>query len=295
MFYSETSVSFSHLANFFWLQTAEIIALLYEATQGPPLPIEAPALNPTGGVTVKKPADLDFKKDPTRPGGGVFILRGKDNDFKDVIDGVVISTSEEGKDSEGEATLPATAMALSIFLHRTSYIDHDSTHYLPSRASLSSFPSLLNSASPMTDYAGGGIVTPVSAVRTPVGSNQSNVGSGSNAAPFVNLTPLTPAGRGSNYNNVNVNPAMNYAQSAPGNVQLMNVLDAAQGETNLADFAVADNGFLEGIPGGMFDWSMTISCVQCLSMLTFAIGQWDTFFSRFNGNAHTETTTFRQA
>lgn len=30
-------------------QTAEIIALLYEATQGPPLPInEPPALNPTG-------------------------------------------------------------------------------------------------------------------------------------------------------------------------------------------------------------------------------------------------------
>jgi hypothetical protein len=97
------------------LQTAEIIALLYEATQGPPLPIEAPALNPTGGVTVKKPADLDFKKDPTRPGGGVFILRGKENDFKDVPDGVVISTSEEGKDSEGEATLPATAVASSVF------------------------------------------------------------------------------------------------------------------------------------------------------------------------------------
>ena len=83
-------------------QTAEIIALLYEATQGPPLPIEAPALNPTGGVTVKKPADLDFKKDPTRPGGGVFILHGKGSEFKDVPDGVVISTSEEEKDSEGE-------------------------------------------------------------------------------------------------------------------------------------------------------------------------------------------------
>lgn len=270
------------------LQTAEIIALLYEATQGPPLPIEAPVLNPTGGVTVKKPADLDFKKDPTRPGGGVFILRGKDNDFKDVPDGVVISTSEEGKDTEGEATLPATAVASSIFLHRTNDIDPESTHYL---SSLLSYPS----ASPITNYAGGGIVTAVSAVRSPVGSNQSNVGSGSNAAPLVNLTPLTPAGRGSNYNNVNVNPAMNYTQSAPGNVQLMNVLDAAQGETNLADFAVADNGFLEGIPGGMFDWSMIISCVQHLSMLTFAIGQWDTFFSRFNGNAHAETTAFPQA
>jgi len=79
------------------------------------LPIEAPALNPTGGVTVKKPADLDFKKDPTRPGGGVFILHGKGNEFKDALDGVVISTSEEGKDPEGEVTLPATAVASSNF------------------------------------------------------------------------------------------------------------------------------------------------------------------------------------
>ena len=254
--------------------------------------MEAPALNPTGGVTVKKPANLDFKKDPTRPGGGVFILHGKGNEFKDVPDGVVISTSKEGKDSEGEVASPATAVASSNFLHRTNHNDHDPTYYLPSRSSLSSSyrrdrPSLPTSAvSPITNYTGGGIVTPVSAVRSPVGSNQPNVGSGSNAAPLVNLTPLTPAGRGSNYNNVN--PAMNYAQSAPGNVQLMNVLDAAQGETNLADFAIADNGFLEGIPGGMFDWSMIICCtsVYC-RLLIFAIGQWDTFFSRFNGNSHT--------
>ena len=223
------------------------------------MPIEAPALNPTGGVTLKKPVDLDFKKDPTRPGGGVFILHGKGNEFKDVPDGV-ISASEEEKDSEGEVASPATAVASSIFLHRTNYNDPDSTHYLPSRSSLPSYrPSLPNSAiSPITNSAGDGIVTPVSAVRSPVGSNQSNVGSGSKAAPLVNLTPLNPAGRGTNYNNVNVNPAMNYTQSAPGNVQLMNVLDAAH--TNLADFAVADNGFLEGIPGGMFDWSMIISC-----------------------------------
>jgi len=200
-------------------KTAEIIALLYEATQGPPLPIEAPALNPTGGVTLKKPAVLDYKKDPTRPGAGVFILHGKGTEFKDVPEGVIISASQEGNNSE------------------------------------------------------------VSAVRSPVGNKQqqpqSNVGSGSNGAPLVNLTPLNPAGR-SNYSNVN--PAMNYAQSAPGNVQLMNVLDAAQGGTNLADFAMADNGFLEGIPGGMFDW-----------------GQWDAFFSRFNGNVHVETTAFQQA
>jgi hypothetical protein len=256
--------------------------------------MEAPVLNPTGGVTVKKPANLDFKKDPTRPGGGVFILHGKGNEFKDVLDGV-ISTSEEGKDSEGEVKSPATAVASSISLHRTDHNDHDSTHYLPSRSSLSSYrPSLPNPAiSPIINYAGGGIVTPVSAVRSPVGISQSNVGSGSKAAPLVNLTPLNPAGRGSNHNNVN--PAMNYAQSAPGNVRLINVLDAAQGETNLADFAIADNGFLEGIPGGMFDWGMIFISCTVLSMLTFAIGQWDTFFSRFNGNTHAGTTAFPQA
>ena len=39
------------MLNMFFIlnQTAEIIALLYEATQGPPLPLdEPPALNPTG-------------------------------------------------------------------------------------------------------------------------------------------------------------------------------------------------------------------------------------------------------
>ena len=188
---------------------------------------------------MKKPADLDFKKDPTRPGGGVFILHGKGSEFKDVLDGVVINTSEEGKDSEGEFTLLATAASSSIFFILRTLMTLTPCIPLHFRI-LPSHPSR---------------TTPVSAVRSPVGSNQSNVVS--NAAPLVNLTPLNPAGRGSNYN-VNVNPAMNYAQSAPGNVQLMNVLDAAQGETNLADFAIADNGFLEGIPGGMFDWSMII-------------------------------------
>lgn len=222
------------------------------------MPIEAPALNPTGGVTLKKPVALDYKKDPTRPGAGVFILHGKGTEFKDVPEGVIISASEGGKNSEkGEA--PATAMASSISLQSTNHNDRDSAH-LPSRSSATSsyrrLPLPNPVISPMMNYAGGGVVTPVSAVRSPVGNKQQqNVGSGSNGAPLVNLTPLNPAGR-SNYSNVN--PAMNYAQSAPGNVQLMNVLDGAQGGTNLADFAMADNGFLEGIPGGMFDWGMSV-------------------------------------
>ena len=229
--------------------------------------METPALNPTGGVTVKKPADLDFKKDPTRPGGGVFILHGKGNEFKDTLDGV-IGTSEEGKDSEGEVAFQLLWLRFFFFLHRTNLNDANSSFFYP--RDLLSPHIALHFRIPSSRRSRTMLVTSVSAVRAPLGSNQSNVGSGSNTAPLVNLTPLTPAGRGSNYNNVNVNPAMNYAQSAPVNVQLMNVLDAAQGETNLAEFAIADNGFLEGIPGGMFDWSMIFFHCIMLSILIFS-------------------------
>lgn len=50
-----------------------------------------------------------------------------------------------------------------------------------------------------------------------------------------------------------MNPAMNASSQQPGNVQVMNVLDGPQGGNTLQEFALAD-GFLEGIPGGMFDW-----------------------------------------
>ena len=219
---------------------------------------------------MKKPVQLDYKKDPTRPGNGVFILQGSGKPFKDVPEGTIINTSEEENNSEGEVTSPAAAVTSSISIHSTNHNDRDSAHYLSSHPSFTSYHSALP-ITPIMNYAGGGVVTPISAVRSPVGSNQaqpqSNVGSGSNTTHLVNLTPLSPAGRGSNYNNVN--PAMNYAQSAPGNVQLMNVLDAAQGGTNLADFVIADNGFLEGIPGGMFDWGMVISSAAP-PKLTFA-------------------------
>ena len=76
------------------------------------------------------------------------------------------------------------------------------------------------------------------------------------SAPMVNLTPLNvggSAGRGSQ--SYNVNPAMNMQGSQNGNVQVMNMLDASQSGSSMADLALADNGFLEGLPGGMFDWS----------------------------------------
>ncbi|KAF7305047.1 hypothetical protein MKEN_01219700 [Mycena kentingensis (nom. inval.)] len=172
-------------------KTAEIITLLYEATQGPQLPLETPALNPTGGVKNKQPAALNYKPDPERPGSGVFVAR-KDSpeDFKDLAPGTVI------KDGETPATpTPATPQSAS--------------------------------------------------------------------APMVNMTPLPGRAAPSPSIAANMNPAMNSAGRNPGNVQVMNVLDVPQTSGNLDQFAMSDNTFLEGIPGGMFDW-----------------GQWDTFFQR---------------
>lgn len=178
-------------------KTAEIIALLFEATQGPRLPIDSPpALNPTGGVKGRQPLDLDYRKDPSRPGGGVFVAHGKarEGDFKDLPAGTVISSSS---DEEGE--------------DRTSpQSQHPTTSTSPS---------------------------------------------------LVNFTPLS-GGRGGS----NMNPAMN-AQSGP-NSQVINILDTPHASNTLEQHAMTDSGFLEGIPGGMFDW-----------------GQWDSFFSRLGAGS----------
>lgn len=67
------------------------------------------------------------------------------------------------------------------------------------------------------------------------------------SASMVNYTPLIKVG--DSYGNLN--PAMN--APGQGNVQIMNVLDGNQNE-NLAEYEMSDNGFLEGLPGSMFDW-----------------------------------------
>ncbi|CAA7271448.1 unnamed protein product [Cyclocybe aegerita] len=274
-------------------KTAEIIALLYEATLGPQLPIETPALNPTGGVTSKQPVLLDYKKDPTRPGGGVFVAHGKPAELKDLPEGTVISGSSEDGDGESEGEVAslvaaANAAATTSAVSPPAVNDNDRAraHSSPSSSSIPASPSMfappapsnVSLRSPSMFFANSASTSPsssriaVSAVRSFSANDHqlqhSVVAGSSTTAPLVNLTPLTGGGRGGHF--MNVNPAMNLqAQSAPGNVQVMNVLDAAQGGSNLADYAMADNGFLEGIPGQMFDW-----------------GQWDTFFSRFGNTAH---------
>ncbi|KAH6895051.1 fungal-specific transcription factor domain-containing protein [Coprinopsis sp. MPI-PUGE-AT-0042] len=216
----ESAISPDHMST--RRKTSEIISLLYEATQGPAMPIEAPALNPTGGVKPKAPVTLDYRRDPTRPGGGVFVAQGNSkDDFQDLPEGTVISASSDD-DAPGSD-------------------DGDHEDRVQGRQEKGEARNV-----PPTTQTG------------PMNAN-SGMGSGSGSTPMVTFTPLNvggSAGRGSQ--SYNVNPAMNVQGSQNGNVQVMNI--------SMADLALADNGFLEGLPGGMFDWN-----------------QWDTFFSRFSG------------
>jgi hypothetical protein len=63
--------------------------------------------------------------------------------------------------------------------------------------------------------------------------------------------------------NVNVNPVLNEGGIAEcENVHVMNVLDSAPASTRaLEQLALADNNWLDGIPGGMFDWGASLELV----------------------------------
>lgn len=52
----------------------------------------------------------------------------------------------------------------------------------------------------------------------------------------------------------NVNPSLNNAGAASGNITVMNVLEANPQPNVLEQMQLVDSGLLAGIPGGMFDW-----------------------------------------
>jgi len=183
-------------------------------------------LNPTSGVTAKQPyGGLSYENDPSRPGGGVFVLHGenRDEEIKDLVPGVVITSPEER--SEGE-TSPQSPLA--------------NERAMPS--------------SPFAPPPSGDENSPGARPKQPPLGASTRIGSS-----MVNLTPL----RGGPVSNVN--PAMNTV-SGPENVKVMNVLDVSQTSTNtLEQLSNADIGFLEGIPGGMFDWGGFIFFLYFLS------------------------------
>ncbi|KAJ6547714.1 hypothetical protein B0H19DRAFT_1075496 [Mycena capillaripes] len=214
--------------------TAEIITLLYEATQGPQLPLEAPVLNPTGGVKGKQPASLNYQPDPTRPGGGVFIAhKDSQDDFEDLPAGTVIKDGVEGGEAASGGK-QGEALTSSAF------------------------------APPLPDEGG---AVPARLMRS--GNNhahQNGAGAGAGTT-MVNLTPLTTGGSGGRGSHSNVNPAMNMGVGA-NPVQVMNVLDAQAGNT-LADLAMTDTALLEGIPGEMFNWvHFSLFCSRCFVLTT---------------------------
>ena len=257
-------------------QTAEIIALLYEATQGPPLPLdEPPALNPTGtsfltkihclahwligGVKGKQPPPLNglqYKKDPSRPGSGVFIAHSTvaQKNYEDLLPGVLVPSSDsgsEGEESVVERSLPVVNDGPLLHL-RYIFLKRQPNVLVPTGSQIDTVNT--STAGPMP------------------------------SSSMVNITPLGDDRPGGSF--PNMNPVMNSAMaSTPGNVQVMNVLDEPHASTTLEQFAMTDTGFLEGIPGGMFDWG--VYCPrkhQKTSLNLFMIGQWDNFFSRFNAS-----------
>jgi len=222
--------------------------------------------NPTGGVKGKQPVILDYKQDPSRAGGGIFVAQSHVPELKDVPKGVVIRKSEvDTRDSKGEDASPAaasTAAALSVsLLSSNSNNDQVRAAFPSSRAASSAVSkttrqralppdafeqSMFTVTSPVLNYAGSFVAPPPS-----TGGPEARVVS--NPATMVKVTPLTAAGMSSK---MNVNPVMNQTVSSSGNVQVMNVLDDVASGTSLVNFQMADDGFLEGLPGGMFDWGM---------------------------------------
>ncbi|KAF9265527.1 hypothetical protein L218DRAFT_979042 [Marasmius fiardii PR-910] len=185
----EKSISPDHMSA--RRKTAEIITLLYEASHSP-MSLEKPALNPTGGVKGKDPLHLDYKPDPNRPGGGVFVARGNPSkdDLKDIPKGMVIGGSSDDEESEEVST---------------------------------------------------------------------QLGGAGSSSNMVNFTPLVAGG--------NLNPAMN-GEASPNN-QVINLLGNSQASsTTIQELAMADSGYLEGLPNGMFEWD-----------------QWESFFSKFTAQS----------
>ncbi|KAI3600004.1 acetamidase regulatory protein [Moniliophthora roreri] len=146
-------------------KTAEIITLLYEALHTP-LSLEKPVLNPSGGVVNKQPMDLDYRPDPNRPGGGVFIARGKVDGLKDLPEGTVIPEDEE---AEGE-TLSSTLASAS-----TSKDDHDRNLNLSSLSS--TFAPPLSVATQLGESSSGSMVN-----FTPLGGRERNLNPAMNRA-----------------------------------------------------------------------------------------------------------------
>lgn len=219
-------------------KSAEIISLLYQATQGPHFPLMTSSLEPKGGTGGQQPARLEYEKDPTRPSPGVFVARSQAKD----LDQGDIATVEGSANVITEQERTAMVLTSSAFAPSLK-ID---------------VPTGARSHQMTPNHIGNGGTGSVTA----------------NQQGQVCTQPMPSIVNEIEQHLLNMNPAMNTRGEIPLDsfVQVMNVLDGPQTGNTLQEFALTDLGFLEGIPGGMFDW-----------------GQWDTFFSRFAVSAPEST------
>lgn len=109
------------------LQTAEILTLLFEATQSPPSadPTQhtVPPLEPTAGTRprIDNYLQIKWEEDASRPGGGIFVTKDPSvtKELTDIGEGVIVNEPVPGDsktsatDGQGDtATSPATDRAL---------------------------------------------------------------------------------------------------------------------------------------------------------------------------------------
>ncbi|KZS88408.1 hypothetical protein SISNIDRAFT_531893 [Sistotremastrum niveocremeum HHB9708] len=238
----EAAISPDHLST--RRKSAEIITLLYEATQFPELHLEndRAALNPTPGVHARvqnQMKGLDFRKDESRPGGGVFVA--DKNVPHNLPNHSVVVRGEEG-DPDGKA-LPGSGGS------RVKNEEVNGTTPPSVRSTTDGVPLLFPSSQL---HPGAAITSNGHGINHQHAYQQGDTTHGimGNAAGLVTLTPLTGG--------PNVNPSM--TGSGTSTVQVMNLFDHMQqfpggvDQRVLTNLATEETAMLDGIPGSMFDW-----------------------------------------
>lgn len=190
--------------------------MLYEATQGPLLPLEQPQLNPIPGVKGNPGMKLVFQPDPTRPGDGVFVAR-PDAAPEVLKENVALGTIVVGEDN-GETE------------------DHQEQERISS-------PSIF--APPPGGGSNGGGRPPLQTAGSSGGDSGVLVTPLSTNFPNVNpaLNAGMPAGGEVQIMNM-LGMETDPNSAASEHQQAMMTLEQLAGGSSI----------LEGMPGGMFDW-----------------------------------------
>lgn len=164
-----------------------------------------------------------FRKDPSRPGGGLFVATEKTAAAlgSDIPKGTMVVPDEQMPDeykNGAHMELPST--------HRHSLNGEEGTRGDGSTSTL-----IRRTTSSSTD---------------------------DQLSSFVPLTtPLLRQESSTHLNLSNVNPNIGNAnQNIPHGVQVLNVLDQPTNSASVQQYAAASSGLLEGIPQTMFEWGM---------------------------------------